>query len=235
MLVLAHRGTGPGVEENKLTSFITGLNGGADGIELDIRVTRDNVVICSHDDSLSRVYGIDSNVSSLSLAELKEMSLVGDSSMVTLEDVFKNLGNEIYYNIEIKAPEAVSGLAALIKKYEIKDFMVSTFKHDCLAIASELIPNLNTATLIHFKDVINYREYMEDILEKYNPYAVNLDIRYFYEATAEKVDYFNHLRENGLKLSFWTVNEVSQFILVKDICDYLITDKPELFMEYVNR
>ena len=234
-MVLAHRGTGPGKDENKLSSFKTGLENGADGLELDVRVTKDNIVVCSHDDSLNRVFGIDQNVSTLSLEELAAMTLRGGSGLVTLEEVFSTLGNEIYYNIEVKAPEALSGLAALIRRYEIKDFMVSTFKHDCLSDARKLIPGLKTATLINFKNVSNYREYMEDIIKKHSPYAVNLDIRYFLENTTEKIQYFSALREQGLRISFWTINDLDQFLQVKDICDYLITDTPELFVEYAER
>lgn len=232
LLVLAHRGTGAGANENSLNSFKEGLEGGTDGIEFDVRITKDNVVVCSHDDSLNRVFGIELKVSELDYEELVQLGLTKNGRLLKADEVFEEFGKDIYYNIEIKDPGAVSGLADLIKKYEITNYMISTFKHDCLPVAKGLLPELNTATLINFKNVVDYKEYMEEIISKYNPFAVNLDVRYFLEGTDEKVKYFSKLREGGLKISFWTVNTMDNFMIIKDICDYLITDNSQLFLEY---
>jgi glycerophosphoryl diester phosphodiesterase len=53
-LVFAHRG-GAGLRpENTLTAFDHGLSLGADGVELDVHLSRDGVVVVHHDDTLER-------------------------------------------------------------------------------------------------------------------------------------------------------------------------------------
>lgn len=52
--VIGHRGHPVGVTENTLASFRKALRAGADGVELDVRVTADGKLVVMHDDSLAR-------------------------------------------------------------------------------------------------------------------------------------------------------------------------------------
>src|SRR5437773_3474428 len=53
-LVFAHRGGSALAPENTLDAFDNGLALGADGIELDVRLSRDGVVVVHHDVLLDR-------------------------------------------------------------------------------------------------------------------------------------------------------------------------------------
>jgi glycerophosphoryl diester phosphodiesterase len=53
-LVFAHRGGSALRPENTLISFEHGLSLGADGVELDVHLSRDGVVVVHHDDTLDR-------------------------------------------------------------------------------------------------------------------------------------------------------------------------------------
>ncbi len=100
--VLGHRGV-PGKEiENTVASFKRAIEDGADGVELDIRVTKDNILVVSHDNSLKRVYGRDILVESSTYDEIKSTA----PEIATLSEVFDALG-EVYYDIEIKADQPV--------------------------------------------------------------------------------------------------------------------------------
>ena len=54
VLVLGHRGSPLRERENTIPSFLRALQEGADGVELDVRVTKDKVLVVSHDNSLKR-------------------------------------------------------------------------------------------------------------------------------------------------------------------------------------
>ncbi len=101
-LVLGHRGVPLREIENTLPSFRKALGEGADGIELDIRVTRDHVLVASHDNSLKRVYGSDLLIESSTYHEIINAA----PQIVKLSEVFDALG-EIYYDIEIKADQPI--------------------------------------------------------------------------------------------------------------------------------
>jgi glycerophosphoryl diester phosphodiesterase len=53
-LVYAHRGGAALRPENTIAAFDNGLAAGADGLELDVRLTRDGTVVVHHDDTLER-------------------------------------------------------------------------------------------------------------------------------------------------------------------------------------
>ena len=69
----AHRGVSALMPENTLPAFAAALALGADEIEFDIRLTKDNQLIVSHDPNLARVAGTEGDVSDFTLDELKQI------------------------------------------------------------------------------------------------------------------------------------------------------------------
>lgn len=53
----AHRGASEYAPENTMSSFYLGLEQGANGIETDVRRTKDGVLVLFHDQTLKRVIG----------------------------------------------------------------------------------------------------------------------------------------------------------------------------------
>src|SRR5437899_8572085 len=53
-LAFAHRGGGALAPENTMAAFDNGLALGADGLELDVRLSRDGAVVVHYDDLLDR-------------------------------------------------------------------------------------------------------------------------------------------------------------------------------------
>ena len=66
----AHRGGSALRPENTIASFDHGLSLGADGLELDVHLSRDGVVVVHHDETVDRTTGGTGLVSSLTAAEL---------------------------------------------------------------------------------------------------------------------------------------------------------------------
>src|SRR5690606_31552997 len=54
VIVLAHRGYSAKAPENTMAAFELALAVGADGIELDVHMTRDGEIVVIHDDTLDR-------------------------------------------------------------------------------------------------------------------------------------------------------------------------------------
>lgn len=74
-LILGHRGASALAPENTLAAFARALSDGADGIEFDVRLSRDGVPMVIHDATLKRTGGIDRPVSELSASELQEIDV----------------------------------------------------------------------------------------------------------------------------------------------------------------
>ena len=69
---IAHRGCQSLAPENTLASFECAARLGLDAIETDVRLSKDGVLVCSHDASLKRMFGVKKKVSDLTAAELRE-------------------------------------------------------------------------------------------------------------------------------------------------------------------
>ncbi len=69
-LVFAHRGGSALAPENTVAAFDNGLALGADGLELDVRLSRDGVVVIHHDASLRRTTDSPRDVADLTAGEL---------------------------------------------------------------------------------------------------------------------------------------------------------------------
>jgi hypothetical protein len=69
--VIVHRGSSEFAHENTLEAYRTSLELGADGNEIDIRVTRDGVLVCFHDDMLDHLLEAFGDVADYDWAELR--------------------------------------------------------------------------------------------------------------------------------------------------------------------
>lgn len=56
-LLIAHRGASHDAPENTLAAFRLAIAQRADGLECDLRMSKDGVVVISHDGSLERTHG----------------------------------------------------------------------------------------------------------------------------------------------------------------------------------
>jgi glycerophosphoryl diester phosphodiesterase len=69
-LVFAHRGASFDLPEHTLAAYLRALDEGADGLECDVRLTRDGHLVCVHDRRLDRTSNGRGLVSARTLAEL---------------------------------------------------------------------------------------------------------------------------------------------------------------------
>lgn len=71
--VLAHRGDSRREPENTLPAFTAAVHRGADGVELDVRLTRDGVPVVIHDATVDRTTDGHGRVGELSTTELRRL------------------------------------------------------------------------------------------------------------------------------------------------------------------
>jgi glycerophosphoryl diester phosphodiesterase len=74
-LIIAHRGASALAPENTFAAFRRALSDGAEGIEFDVRLTKDGAVIVFHDATLARLSDRKNLVSSLPLEELRKIDV----------------------------------------------------------------------------------------------------------------------------------------------------------------
>lgn len=101
-LCIGHRGASGHRTENTLDAFRHAATLGAEMWELDTQMTRDGVVVVSHDDHLLRVFGKDCRISDLTAAELAALLDVDVPSFADVAELAHALGCGLY--VELKAP-----------------------------------------------------------------------------------------------------------------------------------
>lgn len=103
MIVLAHRGACDARLENTLPAFTHAIERGADGVELDVQLSRDGEVIVFHDDDLARLAGRYERVEHLGWDELSRVLLRGSGRIPRLIDLLDVWPTDRWLNVELKA------------------------------------------------------------------------------------------------------------------------------------
>ena len=113
--IVAHRGVPTEAPENTIPSFERAIDLGADAVELDVRLTRDQVPVVYHYFYLDEATPLSGPIFDYSLAQLQGVEVLGAGGSVvegcrirTLREVLETLGGRIDLEIEVKGPEPES-------------------------------------------------------------------------------------------------------------------------------
>src|SRR5215213_7871369 len=74
-LIIGHRGASAVAPENTMAAFREAIAVGCDGIEFDVRLTRDRVPVVIHDSTLHRTAGLPHRVAELTWSELENVDV----------------------------------------------------------------------------------------------------------------------------------------------------------------
>ncbi|NLG54920.1 MAG: glycerophosphodiester phosphodiesterase [Rhodococcus sp.] len=83
-LVVAHRGASAALPEHTLAAYELALSEGADGLECDVRLTRDGHLVCIHDRTVDRTSNGSGVVSDLTLGQMREFNYGTDDAPAEL-------------------------------------------------------------------------------------------------------------------------------------------------------
>src|SRR6185503_6073861 len=225
-LILGHRGASALAPENTLAAFSRAISDGADGIEFDVRLSRDGVAVVIHDASLKRTGLIDRAVAELTATELSEVD-VGSwfaerasdpkesfrgEKLPTLAQVFElfSTNNGLLY-VEMKcSSEEGEALASEVvrqtRKSEIVDrVVVESFDHSAIAAVKRIDSGVRTAALFEPKltrpiSTIRQLKIVDTAL------AVAADeVALHHTLAADRV--VEKARQAGLEVVVWTVED----------------------------
>lgn len=233
-LVLGHRGARAYAPENTLVAFDLALQQGADGVELDVYLSKDGQVVIIHDAELERTTDGHGRVQDKTLAELQALDAshrfatqYPSARIPTLDEVLLALGNRCRcINVEIKSdsPETdglEQAVAACITRHGLSDnILVSSFNPLALERFHQALPHI----AIGFLTAAAAPE-LEQIaaslsLQARHPHFTQVDAAYMHWA-----------RERHWRVNTWTVNDPEQAVSLAALgVDALITDVPDVIL-----
>jgi hypothetical protein len=144
--VICHRGAAEFAHENTLEAYRAALELGADGNEIDIRATRDGILVCFHDDMLDQLLDAFGDVADYDWSELQTFQFrkpgtFGEFCRIpTLEEVFKlHKRHSGLMHLDVKRPELEPAIIALLDRLDLWDHVVAVnhetapgiLKHPC--------------------------------------------------------------------------------------------------------
>lgn len=147
----AHRGLHNGTRaENSMSAFRAAVEAGY-GIELDVRLSRDGELVVFHDDTLSRVTGVDGKVIDLTYEELLKIHLSGtDDTVPRFTDVLALVDGKVPLLVEIKEDAGDSKVSAktaeILREYK-GDYIVESFNPLSLRNIKKLLPGVTAGLL----------------------------------------------------------------------------------------
>jgi len=217
VLKIGHRGAWGYEPENTILSFKKAVELGADFVELDVHLTKDNQLIVIHDETLNRTTTGKGKVKEKTLAEIRKSRTKAKSQPIpTLQEVVDELKGKIKIDVELKGGVAAEQVAELIAQNRMeKEIIVSSSEPHRLRIVKRKIPSLETA-LIYYSTKTTWRIIPFALLNiLIFPISKQIIIR---RARYAQVDHINlffvfaskrfvaRLHKLGFRVSAWTVN-----------------------------
>lgn len=222
-LIIAHRGASGYALENSLPAFQKAVDMGADMIELDVFTLKDGEVVCFHDKDLKRLTGTEGKIADFTLAELNQLMLGGKYKIPRLQDALLLTDKQLRINIELKGPGTAEPTYAIIKEFiqkhgwKLKDFHISSFKHDELRIMRGLDQDIEIGILPNGSPLKTL-----EVGKEVGAYSINA---YYGSLTPESV---KEIRSAGFKIFAWTTNSHREIRRLLDLgIDGFITNYPD--------
>jgi glycerophosphoryl diester phosphodiesterase len=221
-LILGHRGASAIAPENTLAAFSLAIQDCADGIEFDVRLSRDHVPVVIHDATLRRTGLTEGVIGELSAQELQEVdvgswfsskgvSYSGEKlpRLVQVFDLFASISGLLY--IEMKCdPDEGPALAAevvkLIRRAEMQErVVVESFDLPAIAEVKSIDKEIRTAALFEprlSKPISTIRPLkMIDVACRHKADEIALHHTLASPRVVERA------RSEGLEVVVWTVDD----------------------------
>lgn len=220
MKIIGHRGARGLAPENTLKSIAKALEHGVDEVEIDARVTADNVVVLHHDKDLTDGSGNRLRIKNTTYAEL----LRHKNDLTKLEEAVVLISKKRPTHIEVKPGEPASAIVKIIRKFIKKgwsptNFVVASYNQNILLEIHQALPEITTVVVERWSS-----------LKAINR-AKQLDTKRLSMNQLWLWSYFiKSMSKSGWKLSAYTLNDPAKAKRWSKIGLYgAITDYPDLF------
>jgi glycerophosphoryl diester phosphodiesterase len=220
--VVAHRGASADLPEHTLAAYELAIAQGADGLECDVRLTRDGELVCVHDRTVDRTSDGQGIVSAMTVAELNRLSWGdGKPGVLTLDTLFGLVRPGVRLFVETKHPVRYGGLVeaklvALLARHglarpkhkEESPVVVMSFSARAVQRVRRNAPELPTVMLVGTKVTPRVGDYVGPSIERLR---------------AEP----DYVAKAGRPTYCWTVDDPADVELCRDLgVRFVATNKP---------
>jgi glycerophosphoryl diester phosphodiesterase len=257
LLIIAHRGASATAPENTLSAFARAMHDGADGIELDVRLSRDGVPVVIHDSTLPGTRLRKRYVSRIALPKLKHTDIgtwfnrrhpelarleYTRQTISTLDEVLQLMSNQprkafVIY-VELKCGRSrkqneklVDATVACVQRHELRNQAVLiSFNLHAVARIKQLDSSLRTGALFGQTSLVKSPA---RIVEAAVDCAAD-EVLVNHRIVSEKL--VAAARAQNLPTAIWTVDDVATLERFRALgIQALMTNDPAKFLKAARR
>ena len=245
--IIAHRGASFDAPENTLASINLAWTQNIHYVEVDVKLTKDNILVVFHDETTIRFNQIDKLVSEYNFEDLSDID-VGifkgeqwkNESIPTLDQVLKTIPANGTLIIELKdGVEMENSLVKLKKKNTTiwKQLEFISFNYKTICMAKKIFPSNKCLWLLNLdynSETKKNNPSNKDIVHKIKQH--NLDGIDVFAGEAANEVFFNAMHQEKFEIYLWTINTIEHAKQYLPFSPHgLTTDKPKWMKEQLNR
>jgi glycerophosphoryl diester phosphodiesterase len=240
--IIAHRGASFDAPENTLAAMKLGWEQNADGVELDLWLSKDGKLIVFHDKDTKRFEPTARAITNLTLAEARQLDVGSWKSekykgepVPTLESILTTMPKGKRVVLEIKdGPQIIPEFTRVLRASGVpeKQLVVISFNYASLAASKKDWPKVDHYFLMDYKQDTKTQKFPElaPLIKRAKGAGFEgLNLSFKWPITKEFV---TEVKGAGLKMYVWTVNdaEVARGLVDAGV-DGITTDKPQWLRE----
>ncbi|MCH3964056.1 MAG: glycerophosphodiester phosphodiesterase [Clostridium sp.] len=225
-LNIAHRGFSGVYPENTMLAFRKAVEAGADGIETDLHVTKDGVIVVCHDETLDRTTSGTGFIKDRTYEYIRKLDAGSGEKIPSLDEILSYMKDKkLLLNLELKNDivhydNLEKNVIDKIYKYSMEsNVILSSFNHNSMKRVKEYDGSIKTG-LLYGSPIYKPEEYAEkmgaDALHPLFSLVMN-----------EKI--VNDIKKNGILINTYTVNKVDDMRKLMNLkVDGIITNYPNI-------
>ena len=210
--IIGHRGVPSLEDENTLESTAQAAKLGANIIENDIYLTKDNHLVVMHDNTVNRTTTGTGKIEDMTLAEVQQLKTTNKNYHVpTLAEylIWLKKNKQIVLMIEIKSskPTLMTALSSEIEKYDVADQVVITsFNRDQLQQAEAQLSVIPAGLLVgSLPHGANQNSSTKQVLVDAQKYVTSYHPPY----RSDLMNIFNEAQQRGVSFWPWNLNDAT--------------------------
>lgn len=228
-IVMAHRGATEDEAENTMESINKAIELKAEFAEIDVHLTKDNVVVLCHDNNIKRLTNQKGKISDLTFNQLKSKPILYNKkkfNFVDLKTVLKRTSGKIKLNIELKPvngneKKLVKEVSKLIKDKN-HEVIISSLSTKALKEMKNIRPDISTGLIL----AVAYGNF-------YNIPYIDFFCIEEQVATTENI---RKIKQKNKLVYVWTVNNKDS---IKSLCkkgiNGIITDEVKMSKKIIEK
>ena len=235
--IVAHRGGAGMAPENSLTCIEKGIATGADIIEIDIRLTKDDIVVVCHDSNVKRTTDGKGKIEEMTFEEVRSVRILDlegnptEERIPTLDEVLDLVDGRCRLLIEVKPCKRYERISELllkaIEKHDAASWVsAQSFSDNVLFALNALNPPFPLEKLIVCKLPL-FPLIIDNGLSGFNYEKYSFISSFNFNYSALPASLIRKIHANGKKVKIWTLDSPEETPAL-DV-DGIITDRPDLW------